>query len=239
MRKLFIAIAATLLLYACDGRIKIKGNGHIVNEDRKVANAAKVKLSGSYDVELVNSPTATLRIEGDENVLPYIETFNENGWLIIRQKSGTRISTERNIKIFIGTAQLDAISLSGSGSIVGKNKFSSTQDFSVSLSGSGHADLQINAPSVTSEITGSGNINIDGETRKASIHISGHGDYKGENLMAEETDVHISGSGNARVYAEEKLDVHVSGSGDVWYKGKAANISKSISGSGSIEKINE
>lgn len=239
MRTLLLAAIAALLFTACEPRVRVKGNGNITTETRKVTNASKIRLSGSYTVELSKGDIPSLRIETDENVLAYIETFNENDWLIIRQKDRTNISTARPIKVYITTNELDAIKLSGSGDLVGKDKFTSTQDVEISISGVGNADLQLNAPSINANISGSGNVLLEGETRKASVHISGHGDYKGENLMAEDVDVHVSGSGNATVYAEERLEVHVSGSGDVRYKGKAANIEKHISGSGSVRKIGE
>jgi hypothetical protein len=44
----------------------------------------------------------------------------------------------------------------------------------------------------------------------------------------------VSGSGNAAVYVSNSLNAHVSGSGGVHYGGNPKNVSKSKSGSGSI-----
>lgn len=86
------------------------------------------------------------------------------------------------------------------------------------------------------DIAGSGNIHITGETKDELIKIAGHGDYKGEDLKAENAEIHIAGSGNVKVFADNKLEIHIAGSGDVYYKGNAT-IEQHIAGSGTIKKI--
>ncbi len=65
---------------------------------------------------------------------------------------------------------------------------------------------------------------------------SGSTDIKCMELMAENVDVHITGAGDAEVFASVKLDVSVSGAGNVKYKGNAV-VNKSVSGAGSVKKV--
>ena len=66
--------------------------------------------------------------------------------------------------------------------------------------------------------------------------VSGSGDIKGFDLVADHADVEVSGAGLVELTVNKKLDVRVSGSGDVRYKGNAS-VSRNISGAGSVEKV--
>ncbi len=215
---------------------KVKGNGHVATEARTVTVANKIQLSGIYDVVLTPGTTTSVNIEADDNLLPYIITKNNNGWLDIKTKKGFNLSTKNNITVYITTPTLEAINLSGTGNISGKGKFAGASQLDIKISGIGSANLDVNTPEVKVSISGSGSITLAGETENAKIDISGIGDYKGEALKAENVKVHVSGSGTAKVFAEVKLDAHVSGVGTVYYKGKA-QVKQSVTGSGSINAM--
>lgn len=234
MRKVFILLMMAVAFAACHHRIK--GSGNIVTEQRTISSANKVRLEGSFDVELVPGTVTSLRIEGDDNILPYVVTENEGGWLVVKSRDHLNFSTKKKLKVYITTDILESISLTGSGNIVGNGKFVGGNKLDVQISGVGNADLDVNAPSVSARISGSGNISLTGETRDADINISGVGSYKGIDLKAENAKVHVSGSGNATIFAENTLDIHVSGVGTVKYKGSAA-VSQQVSGAGSVKKI--
>ncbi|MDE3234824.1 MAG: DUF2807 domain-containing protein [Bacteroidota bacterium] len=238
MKTICLSICFIVLLSSCEwiSSHRVKGDGHIVSENRTVSSAQKIRLAGSYEVELVQGDVTSLKIEADENLLPLIETENEDGWLDIRSRKYTILAATQPIKVYITTNKLEAVKIAGSGNINGKSKFTGGDQLVASIAGSGNINLSVNTPKVKGDIAGSGNINIDGETRDEEIHIAGMGDYRAENLKAENAEVHIAGSGNVKVYAENKLDIHIAGSGDVYYKGNAS-VEQHIAGSGKIAKM--
>jgi hypothetical protein len=215
---------------------RVKGNGHIITEQRNITSARKIKLQGSFDVELTPATSTGLTIEGDDNLLPYIVTSESDGWLIIKTKEDVNVSPSGKLKIHVTTNLLEAIYLSGSGNIKTTEKFVGADKLDLKISGVGNAYVEVNAPSVLANISGSGNITLIGETKDSKIEISGVGSYKGENLKAENVEVHVSGSGSANVFADNKLDVHVSGVGNVHYSGNAT-VTQQVSGSGSVKKV--
>ncbi|MBS1639360.1 MAG: DUF2807 domain-containing protein [Bacteroidetes bacterium] len=235
---LLLLISIAFLFTACNFfSTPINGNGNLSSETRNISSAQKIKLAGNYNVELSQGNTS-LKINTDENLLSYIETYNENGWLVIKTKEHYRLSSSNPIKIIISTDKLEAIKLAGSGNITGTTKFTGGDMLEIAIAGSGNATLEVNTPKVKSSIAGSGDIILSGETKDEEIHIAGHGNYKAINLKSENADVHIAGSGNANVFAANKLSIHIAGSGDVNYKGNPA-INKEIVGSGNIKKIAE
>ena len=48
----------------------------------------------------------------------------------------------------------------------------------------------------------------------------------------------ISGSGDVKIFADNKFDVSISGIGSVYYKGEAV-ISQKVSGSGEVKKLQQ
>jgi hypothetical protein len=212
----------------------IKGNGTIVTENRSISNADNIKVLGDMEV-IIDSGAAAVKVEGDQNILPYILTESNNNRLEIKSKNNVRLHTRNPVRVYVTTPSVQSVGLSGSGNVTSSAKFSSPQPVSLDISGSGDIKMRTNAPNVNARISGSGNLTISGETRDVEVRISGSGDYNGMDLKAETASVHISGSGDASLYAEDRLEARISGSGNVRYKGKAS-VDKKISGSGNVRK---
>jgi len=239
MRKIILlSLFMTTIIISCDFVFKktIHGNGNITSEERKVNNTERIKSMGNFNIDIVQGATSSVKVEADENLMPYILTENREGKLVIRAKEGYNLSTDNKIKITVTTNRLEEIEVDGSGNVNGEGKFTGADHLKVSVAGSGDINLDINTPRIESEIAGTGNITFSGETKDSKIDIAGVGNYKAESLMSENVEIHIAGSGNARVYAENNLDIHIAGSGDVYYKGNA-NVKQDIAGSGKISKI--
>ena len=236
MKRIYLFLALAILLgSSCR---QIKGNGILSSEDRSVSKAGKIKLLGSYDVEITQGPTTSVKVEADENLLPYIITAEENGFLVIKSRDHVGFSSDHELKVYITTDKLEEVQLVGSGNIIGKTKFSGGDKLVLKIAGSGDMNLEVNTPKIQAEIAGSGTMTVNGETRDESIQISGVGDYNADGLKAENAKVRIAGSGNVKVFADLNLDINIAGVGSVYYKG-AATIKQSISGSGEVKRIAE
>ncbi len=94
--------------------------------------------------------------------------------------------------------------------------------------GSGNVNLKrISTSDNQVNISGSGNVLLDGKSTEAEYHIAGSGDINATELKVENVNARISGSGSIRCYATENLTGGVSGSGNVAYKGNPQiNFSK-------------
>ena len=239
MRKFYlIVICIAMLAASCNYVFKktIEGNGHLVSQSRNVSTTDKIKSMGDFNIDIVQGSPSAVKVEADENLMPYILTENKEGKLIIRTKEGYNLSSDNKVKITVTTNRLEEVEVDGSGDVNGNGKFTGSDHLKISVAGSGNITLDFNTPEVESNIAGTGNITLSGETKNSKIEIAGVGNYKAENLMSENVDVHIAGSGNARVYAENSLTIDIAGSGDVFYKGNAS-VKQSVAGSGKISKI--
>lgn len=85
-------------------------------------------------------------------------------------------------------------------------------------------------------ISGSGDVNVAGETGAVDLNISGSGDADLAALKARSADVEIDGSGSAKVAPSDAAKIDISGSGEVTLLGHPPKLDTSISGSGSLHQ---
>ena len=239
MRKLFLPIAGILFFFSsCDNVFKktVHGNGNITTQQRNVDHADKIKSAGSFDINIVQGSTASVKVEADENLMEYIVTKNEGDDLVIKTREGYNLQSDEPIKITVTTNELEELEVAGSGNVKGDGKFTGRDHLKISVAGTGNVDLAVNTPRIESHIAGTGNITLAGETKDSKIEIAGSGNYHAEDLKAENATVRIAGSGDARLFAEHSLDINIAGVGNVYYKGNAS-VSQNIAGSGKIKKL--
>jgi hypothetical protein len=191
-------------------------------------------------------------IEGDDNLLPLITTELKDGQLIIasRQNYHTKIG----IQVHLTTLSLESASIAGAGSIraeaIESSKFAASvsgsgnieieringENFEASLPGSGNIEVKnIKVTNVTATIDGSGAISLAGSADKLESSIAGAGNLQLGDLATKNATVSVDGSGNAEVHATEKMEGAVAGSGSIQYSGKPKDVTRTITGSGSIE----
>lgn len=238
MKQIVFAILLLIGVQSCEiiGNERVKGNGNIVTVDRNMEDVSKIKLAGSYEVEITQGNAPSLRIETDENIVPLIKTEISEGWLNIRTKKNVSISTTNQIKVYLTVTSLEALHVAGSGNITGKGKFTKGDKLSLKIAGAGSVTLDVNTPEVKTDIAGSGSVYLSGETRKQSIDIAGSGDYVAEQLKSESAKIDIAGSGDVKVFADDAIDIRIAGSGNVYYKGNAS-VNQKILGGGKIVRL--
>lgn len=216
----------------------IKGNGNTVSIDRSVGKYDEIAVSGWFDVALVTGKEGQLVVEGEENLLDYIITEVQNGKLVIKQEKGVNLkpsSWEEGIRITVPVESIDALSLSGSGDIVGKTSIK-TSNFKAAMSGSGDITLDLETQSLSASMSGSGDMNLSGKSKDFEATISGSGDIKAYDLIADNVEANVSGSADIKVTGNKMLKARVSGSGDISYRGNPKKIDTKTSGSGDISR---
>ena len=224
-----------LFLIACNAQKyrRIKGNGNVINKTRNVGNFDKIDVSGSFDVTLVKGNEGEIKIRIEDNLLSYLETNVEGGKLKIKWKKGTNISTNKGVQLTVYFNDINAVGLSGSGEIVSKDMIKS-DNFDIAVAGSGDINLNVDTKQLKAGISGSGDIEVNGSADEFTATISGSGDIEAFDLKSKKATVKIAGSGDMELSVSEELTARVSGSGDIKYKGNPRIEDIKVSGSGEI-----
>lgn len=111
----------------------------------------------------------------------------------------------------------------------------------ISVSGSSNVDIAGQFPTIETfkvSISGSGEIEADDllTAKETNVNISGSGEADLKKLNSKKADVDLSGSGEVKIGVETHLKVRISGSGKVQYLG-LPEIDSKISGSGKLIKL--
>ncbi|MFT6797305.1 MAG: hypothetical protein ACJART_002456 [Maribacter sp.] len=234
---LTLILAITVSCSAQWGK-KIKGNGDKTTIERSTGDYDEIAVSGWFDVDLVDGKEGQLILEGESNLLEYITTEVKNGKLYIKTENNVNLKPsdwKNGIYITVPVEKISAISLSGSGDIVGKTTIK-TEKLETAMSGSGDITLNVEASAVSASMSGSGDITLSGNTTDFSATISGSGDIKAFDLEADNVEATVSGSADIKVTANKMLNARVSGSGDITYRGNPEKLDTKTAGSGDISK---
>ena len=198
-----------------------------------------------------------VELEGSKDVLKEIETEVRDGRLIIGKEAkwmNWGWYDKNRITAYITVKDIEALSVSGSGDIIGQGVFT-TGNLDLSVNGSGVMQVEFTANgNVEADVSGSGDIDIKGSCNNFDSDVTGSGKVMMAVAIKEIADFGISGSGKiqatgsahevkARITGSgkvqagnliaDKCEIRISGSGDIEVNVKD-DLDATITGSGSV-----
>jgi len=209
--------------------------------DRHLSGFNGVHVGGAFDVYITQGTNESVKVEAPADVMSRIITEVSGGVLKIYNKHndgwnwGELWGNHKKVRVYVTAKDLNSIAISGSGDVFFKDGIT-TNSLKLKISGSGDMMGKVTVKTLESHISGSGDMKLSGRAESSTVTVVGSGDFMAGNLLTANSQVHISGSGDANVNASSKVDASVNGSGDVRYTGNATNILKRKSGSGDISK---
>jgi len=242
-----LPLALAMTLAACNGTDHKDGGtsgkseaassadaGPITTQSYALTGFTGVEVAGPDDVTIRQGAAFSITAKGPKAVLDKLEIKLDGTQLSIgRKREGLSFSShdDDDVEIAITMPKLDALRLTGSGSIDADN----VEGDAVEAVVTGSGDLKIaklTGKSAEVAVSGSGDIEIGGGTTTAAEYsVTGSGDIDAAGLVAQTLDVSITGSGNVGANATGKADVNILGSGDVKIGGGATCTTRQI-GSG-------
>lgn len=253
--RLFIALVVllSLILTGCVGSgTGVVGSGKLKTETRSVSGFQGVTLDGIGDVDLRIGPTASLTVEAEENILPYLITEVVGEQLVISTKPLTVLQTTQPIRYTVTATDLKKVEINGSGNVVLHDL--AAQDLELTLNGSGDltadgsverlkvdtsgsgdvALYKLTAQDLEVTTSGSGDITASGTAERFTATLAGSGMLQAAELKASVAKVSATGSGDATVWATDSLEASTMGSGDIIYYGEP-KVTVDSTGSGDVK----
>lgn len=189
----------------------VQGSGRIASDTRDVGSFHAVDVGGIFKVEVVVGNTPSVEVRADDNLLPLIKTYTDNGVLHI--ESDRRIKSSNDILVRVTTTDLDNLDVSGAAN--------------VNVAGLRGDELSVDA-------SGASHIKVAGETSNIKIDVSGASKIDAEDLTAVDADVDASGAANVEVNVSGTLTADVSGASRVVYSGSPTSVQKKTSGAAHV-----
>lgn len=213
------------------------GTGETARRSFNVGTFDGLGLAGSHDVIVTVGGPASVRAEGDPDILDKLDIRVEGSTLKIGTQKGVNwgsgfMRNRKPVTVYVTTPSLASAAVAGSGDL--KIDKVEGKRFTGALAGSG--DLEIATLSVGEadlSLAGSGNIRASGTAERLKAQLAGSGDLHLDGLSSKAAEVSLAGSGDVRARASGRADVSVMGSGNVTMAG-GARCSVKKRGSGDV-----
>jgi Putative auto-transporter adhesin, head GIN domain len=188
------------------------GSGLAATQSRSLPPLTGVDLVGANNVVVRVGARQSVIVHADSNLLGRVTTQVSSGSLVIGNTPGA-LNAKSPMFVAVSVPSLDTVAVDGSGNI--------------SVTG-------IDSRSLTVRVPGSGTIHAAGTTARLDVAIGGSGTALLSRLIARDATASIDGSGSIVLTATHSLDASISGSGAILYTGNPTQITKSVTGSGTI-----
>jgi hypothetical protein len=216
---------------------RTEGSGHVTSEDRAVSGFHAVSVSGVGTLTVTQGDRESLRVEADDNILPYIVSEVKDGRLELGIKSHADIHPTAPIRYLLTVKALDALTASGA-TEVEAGPITASNGMVVNVSGAAKMKLaRLNAHTLKTELSGAGHFTLSGGVDTQEVQVSGAGEYQAEGLRSRDASVQTSGAGHAVITVSDALTASASGASSVRYVG-SPRVTRSTSGVASVTSKN-
>jgi hypothetical protein len=206
-----LGLVGALSLGACT----LRGSGTEQIDQRELDSFHAIDLGGAFELVVHVAPESTQKVvvSSDDNIVPRILTTVSGGELDL-SVDHWMVRPQHEMKVEIWVPSLTKIDASGASKI--------------QVDGL-HGEL------FELELSGASDSTLSGIVDRFVVESSGATELDARGLEAKTVELELSGAGNAEVLASERLDAEVSGAGNVRYFGEPTQVTKDVSGAGSVE----
>ncbi len=219
-------------IYFRDSNQKLTASGHQITQNRPISGVKRVDLATNVDLVIQQGPTESLVVTGDEAILPALLTNTSFGQMTIRYDPRYEIQDNLRPKLVLTVKELNELRLSSSGNVtVGPL---ATGSFNIILSSSCNVNIQdIHADKISTRITSSGDIVIQGEANSLDLVVSSSVNFQAGDLKVQNANVTMTSSADVTLWVVNDLTANISSSGDIAYYGNPV-VHQNLSGSGNL-----
>lgn len=235
-----IAILLAVLFVSGCGMQIVTGSGNVKTESRNVRSFSGITLAGIGDVYVTQGENSSVRIEAEDNLIPYFDTSVSGSTLNIGIKNqylGVILQPTKPVKFYVTTPKITSLTLFGSGNIFAGDI--QAGDIDISVLGSGNITTDnLAAVNVAAKLAGSGNIALGKvSATEVTANIAGSGNIKLATISADKVSATTSGSGSISISGKvTDQQIAILGSGDYLASGlKSETANVRVTGSGNSE----
>jgi len=230
-----IKAIAILLLAVSLLTIQVGCSGGESTKEFDFSGFTKVEIGPAFKVEITQSTSYSVSVTADSNRMKHIEVTKEGDTLKIGLDSSAGLLSFLTLKATITMPDLRSLNLSGAsnGTVQG---FSSSNDFSLNLSGASRLSGNISAGDVVFVLSGASRVELQGSADDMTVDASGASSVGLSGFEVVNADVTLSGASNGTVKLDGRLDANLSGASRLTYIGEPVMGSINTSGASTINK---
>ena len=211
----------------------ITGNGEIASELRDIDGFSAVEVISNIPVDVFVDDEVSVEVTCDSNLIDYIRTEVRGDALQVKTPNNRNVRPTTDCFVTVTGPTFTEFALSGSAGLYAQGPLKELRELSASGSGSMLVEA-IDSSRLSVSLSGSGDAELDGATGDLELHLSGSGGVLARDLTAGDAEVKISGSGSAEITATGSVDADLSGSGSLDIYGDPQSVNQDTSGSGDV-----
>lgn len=210
--------------------------GEVETQRRTLGSFNQVFFNGVGNLHISQGNEQDFIVKGQTSVLEALVVNVNNGELFI-SLSECFTGDDYQLDVFVTLPEIKKIQMSGTGKFYTDGQI--TADYiEIILGGVTEAfEVDVVADSISTRLTGSGNMTFKGSALKHKILLSGVGDIHAYEMPVGSADVVLNGVGNVHVKVEDALKATITSNGNIFYKG-SPEISESLQGTGKVVDAN-
>lgn len=211
---IFSSIGCNIRIGDFDLKKGVRGNGVVATEERSIGDFDSIDVHGVIQLEVSCNSDPSLTIEGEDNLLPIIQTNCKDGHLVIR--STEPYNSTKPIIVKVSCSKLQGYE--GHGATEGKVSAVESESMQISLSGASTLVIQA------------------GKVNSLKAELSGASTLNTKKLDVANAEITASGASKAIVKVEDELTVEASGVSSVVNETNANTVNKELSGMATLEQ---
>jgi hypothetical protein len=214
----------------------VVGSGVSRQEARTIDAFHEVEAGNSLLVNITVDPGAkpSLKISGDDNLVPLVESVIRDGTLVLRVKEGTSMKPKLPIVAEVIAGELEGVDASGAARITVKGVVK-TKRFAAEASGAAQVVVEGLALSeAIADASGASQIELSGSAASLKVEASGAGQVKARALQVDDANVSIDGASVVVVRVSNSVAGELSGASQLDVSGNPAKKSVSTSGASRV-----
>ncbi len=233
-----LALALVTLVLGCEPPPNIVGDGSLAVADREVEGAFAVRLALPAALEVVVGSPSALRLEGEENLLPYVTAEVKDGVLTLGVAPDVTLTPTRPMRLVLTVPALRGLATVSAGSITAPTL--TAADFSLEIASAGSIRVaKLEAARLETTIRGPGDVRVDaGRVGHHELRMKSSGSVTALGLESTTAGVTHAGSGNAWLWVTDALGVTLTGRGSVRYLG-APTLTTHSTSTGTVEPMTD
>ncbi|MEZ5895470.1 MAG: DUF2807 domain-containing protein [Parvularculaceae bacterium] len=209
---LAVGIAAAAFKTAWGGITNLRfddDDGAKLSQTLQLSEFDRISVAGVFDLDVKVGGDFSVEVRGAQKALDRADIHVENGVLVL-DIGDTKLQGRRRVLAGGLAAEISLPALAGvsiAGVVDGEIEGISADEFAVDLSGVGELDL-------------------DGECGALKASMSGVGELDATRLICRDVEVDLSGIGEARFFASERIDASIGGLGKIEVEGSPPTVVK-------------
>lgn len=218
------------------------GDGPIVSQEIDLSTIHSLDIKVPVELIIQESATQSIIIESSQAAIDALleesSVVNEE-WNVRLDNCNINSDSKFPIKIIASLASLQEVKLAGLAEARTTGVFKNIDHLKLQIDGAADFNFKLDSiESLETKINGLGEFRLSGYTENHLIEMTGRGEIKAFDLIANNCQVKMDGFGECEVRVLESLNIEINGSGSVCYRGQPTINTIDTSANGKVDDCN-